>query len=122
MEKENKQPMSLPEYMVAIVEAHGDNGADLERINYLKETYGGQTTTFDEVEQGIAVMTRSLMQDALIGEQVQGVFNQSILELLIGKGIITENDMNNVAEIMTNATHQLYKEIENSTATIQEEK
>lgn len=107
--------------MVAIIGVHSENAVDEEKLNELREQYGNQPATFDEVEQAIALMTRSLMRDAVVGEQIQGVFNQSVLEVLHGKGIITETDVQNVADIMANATHQIYKELD-ETSTLQEEK
>lgn len=110
-----KRDMSLSEYISTLVSLYDVNKEESEdniaQVEELKTLYGEKTTTFNDVEQAIRMMIGSVLQDIVIGEQVQGIFNQSVLELLLTKGIITEDDFTNVASIMENATQQLYKEI-----------
>lgn len=103
--------MTLIEYITTLMGLHEDPMTENRQaqINEFREAHKEQVATFDDVETAIQVMIGSVLRDQMVGEQVQGVFNESILEILQGKGIITEQDKNNVAEIMMQATMELTK-------------
>ena len=104
--------MELIEYIVTLASLHEpDKLEDSEaRIKEFRDEHKDKVATFGDVETAIQVMVSSILKDQSIGEQVQGVFNQSLLEILEMKNIITQSDVDNVAEIMQQATMQLSNE------------
>lgn len=113
--------MDLVSYITQVITAYDSNTIDQKALEALRAEHGSTSATYSEVEEAIAFMTRSLLQDIAIGEQVQGVFNQSVMEILVRKGVLLPEDITNVSDIMREATNQLYADIKKPTTVSEDE-
>lgn len=103
--------ISLNEYITSIIALHDNEGKNKDKIEELRKLHGDTPTTYDDVEKAIQLMVNSIMQDVIVGERVQGAFNQSIIAILVEKDVISQKDADNVSDIMDNVHNQLYKEL-----------